>query len=255
MQSIHIDHGNPMNAILDTPYTRAIQELGENIAKPDTIIIISAHFMSDDILEIGTNPNPEMIYDMYGFPDTLYGVQYPVAWDVLWAKNLGKYLESSWIKSIYTPDRGIDHGIWSILVHLFPHGDVPIIPLSVTYRQGSEYHVMLGEKLRKYSEWKNILFLSSGNIVHNLRELNWNTITTPQWASDFDTHIETYLKNQDYQKMIQYQNIPGAEISIPTPDHLYPFLTFVGTLGNNWVEAVFQWFELGSISTRIYKML
>ena len=255
MQSIHIDHGNPMNAILDNTYTQAIKNLGQSLWTPDTIIIISAHWLTGSDIEIWTNPDPQMIYDMSGFPDELYRVQYNVRWDRDWSEALLTFLSKKGVRAQSNPDRGIDHGVWSILIHLFPDANIPIIPISVAYHQWAEYQYKIGEYIREFCEWKNILFISSGNIVHNLGKLDWANHITPEWARDFDTNVENHIKTGKYHELVTYNKLPGAILSVPTPDHLYPFLTFLGTLRERSVESVFHGFDLGSISTRIYKML
>jgi 4,5-DOPA dioxygenase extradiol len=244
-----------MNAILDNPYTQAMRELGKSLWTPDSIIIVSAHWLSGANIEIGTNPTPSMIYDMSDFPDALYRAKYAVQWDEQWAKDLANFLTHAGIQNVSNTNRGIDHGIWSVLIHLFPDANIPIIPISVAYNQWVEYQYMIGKKLREFSEWKNILFISSGNIVHNLGRMDWKSSITPDWARDFDMSIENGLQAGKYSELLEYTKIPGAIISVPTPDHLYPFFTFLGTLWEKRVESVFQGFELGSISTRIYKML
>lgn len=255
MQSIHVDHGSPMNAILDTTYTRAIRSLGQTLWAPDSIIIVSAHWLTGTEIEIWTNPSPHMIYDMGGFPDELYQVQYPVRWDRDWGEALWVFLRKKGIEVRSNPDRGIDHWVWSVLMHLFPDANIPIIPISVTYNQWAEYQYMIGKAIREFCEWKNILFISSANIVHNLGKLDWSNHITPDWAKDFDQSIENGIQSGKYNELLEYKKLPGGIISVPTPDHLYPFLIFLGTLGEKRIESVFQGFELGSISSRIYKML
>jgi 4,5-DOPA dioxygenase extradiol len=255
MQSIHIDHGNPMNAILDNTYTQAIKNLGQSLWTPDTIIILSAHWLTGENIEIWTSPNPPMIYDMSGFPDELYRVQYSVRWDVEWGKDLWEFLHTKGLPISFNPTHGIDHGVWSILKHLFPDANIPIIPISVAYHQWVEYQYKIGGLIREFCEWKNILFISSGNIVHNLSRIDWTHHLTPDWARDFDANIENHIKKREYHELVEYSKFPNAILSVPTPDHFYPFLTFLGTLRERSVESVFHGFELGSISTRIYKML
>lgn len=253
MRSIHIDHGNPMNAILDNPFTQTMKQIGKEIKTPKNIIIISAHWLTEgEKIEISTHPHPPMIYDMYGFPPELYRVSYSVNTDIEWARELSGILEKNSIQNILNPNRGIDHGVWSVLMHLFPEANIPIIQVSVWYDKNAEFHYTLGKILSENFD-DDTLFISSGNIVHNLRLLDWSGKSTPQWASDFDISIDGIIRSGEYKKITQYKNLPGSYESVPTPDHFYPFLTFLGSSKGKSIESAYHGFELGSISTRIYK--
>lgn len=193
-----------------------------------------------------------MIYDMYGFPPELYQVQYKVNTDSESVHELSEILTKKGIQNIFNEKRGIDHGIWSVLMHLFPNAEVPIIPISVNHNESPEFHFELGKILAENFD-DDTLFISSGNIVHNLSQIDWNNPITPKWAQDFDREIEKIMKNDDRKTILQYKNIPGSSIAVPTPDHFYPFISFVGASEGRPIESANHGFELGSISTRIYK--
>ncbi len=253
MRSIHIDHGNPMNAILDTPFTQALKNLGRSLEKPKRIIIQSAHYLTEgESIEIGNHHQPQVVYDMYGFPPALYEVEYSVNIDIEWVRSLGEIFIQSWIHHRLNPKRGIDHGIWSVLIHLFLDADISIIPISVPDNLPPKYHFHIGEILAKNFD-DETLFISSGNIVHNLRMIDWNGWDTPEWARDFDRSIEEICQSGVYSSIIDYPELPWATFAVPTPDHLYPFITFMGTSMGKSIESTYQGFEMGSISTRIYQ--
>lgn len=189
---------------------------------------------------------------MYGFPRELYQVQYKVNTDSEGTSKISEILSKNGIQNIFNEKRGIDHGIWSVLIHLFPDANIPIIPISVDYSALPESHFELGKILALNFD-DDTLFISSGNIVHNLSQMDWNNHTTPKWAQDFDREIEKITKSNDRKKIIDYKNIPESSISVPTPDHFYPFISFVGTSEEKAIESAYNGFELGSISTRIYK--
>lgn len=253
MISIHIDHGNPMNTLLDNPFTQAMKTLWMSMKKPKKIIILSAHWLTEgEWVEIWSHPEPPMIYDMHGFPPELYEVQYGVNTDSEDMSKLSEILSKNGIQNIFNEKRGIDHGVWSVLIHLFPNAEVPIIPISVNYDANPEFHFELGKILAEHFD-DNTLFISSGNIVHNLSRIDWDGSRTPQWAGEFDTKVEEIAKNRDRKKIIDYKNIPGSSISVPTPDHFYPFISFIGASEERAIESLYNGFELGSISTRIYK--
>ena len=253
MRSLHIDHGNPMNALLHTPFTKSMRELWRTIEKLENIIILSSHFINETaILEINSNPIPPIIYDTYGFPSELYRVEYPVNNDIWLGLIVSEVLRNMWIQNRFNPNRWIDHGIWSVLIHLFPEGNIPIVPISLQYHESREYHFALGEILASnFSD--NTLFISSGNIVHNLRLIDWKNAHTPSWARDFDAWIHQITQESSHRGVLSYENLPGAEYAVPTPEHFYPFVTFLGSSEGRTIEWVYQGFEMGSISTRIYK--
>lgn len=242
-----------MNALLDTPFTQAMKDIWSGL-KPKIIIISSAHWTTPgEVLWIGIHPHPPMIYDMYGFPDELYGVNYPVPGDENGWRALAKNLEKYGIKNVLDENRWIDHGIWSALIHLFPEANIPIIPISVPYSIPSEFHYQLGQALGEIFPSNDILYISSGNIVHNLSLIDWKSSETPIWAHDFDEWIEQICKSGNYREILKYQNIHGAPIAVPTREHFQPFITFLGSSEGKRVQSVYRGFELGSISTRIYK--
>lgn len=163
---------------------------------------------------------------MYGFPPELYTVQYGVNTDSNGVHQVSEILSKNGIQNIFNEKRGIDHGIWSVLIHIFPDADVPIIPISVNYRADPEFHFEIGKILAENFD-DDTLFVSSGNIVHNLSQMDWNNHTTPKWAENFDTAIEKIIKGNDRKIVLQYKNIPESAIAVPTPDHFSPFISFV----------------------------
>ena len=253
MRSIHIDHGNPMNALLDTPFTQAMKSLGTTLIWVKAIIILSAHNITEGkTLEISTHPHPLVIYDMYGFPPELYRVVYNVNTEKSIAEETTKILTESWIQNRFNPEKGIDHGIWSVLIHLFPEGNIPIVPISVVYDAPVLFHYTLGKVLsEKFGN--DILFISSGNIVHNLRLIDWSEKLIAPWAHDFDQGIYTLTETGNTFWVLDYRNISGASLAVPTPDHFFPFVSFMGASEWKSIVSMFSGFELGNISTRIYK--
>ena len=180
-----------------------------------------------------------MIYDMYGFPPELYQVQYRVNTDSKGAHKLNEILSENGIQNIFNEKRGIDHGVWSVLIHLFPDADIPIIPISVNYSAHPEFHFELGKVLTENFD-DDTLFISSGTIVHNLSQMDWNNHITPKWAQDFDTAIEEITKGNDRKNILEYKNIPESSIAVPTPDHFYPFITFLGTSEEKAIQSVYH---------------
>ena len=253
MKSLHVDHGNPLNSIRNNSFTQMLYYLGKDLdTKIKRVIIMSAHFLSHEYTIIGTNENPGMIYDMSGFPDELYQVKYPVQIDISSAHRIWNLLEKNGIKNVFDGKMGIDHGIWSVLLHLFPHANIPIIPISVCIEQGEDFHYSIG-RLLESEFWDDTLFISSGNIVHNLSLLSFDQETVFPWAASFDEQIERIITSDEKKKIIDYKSISGWDKAAPTPDHFFPFITFAWASEGKQVSSLHKGFELGNISLRIYK--
>ena len=168
MPTLFIGHGSPMNAIEDTPWSRAWQELGAGL-KPKAILVISAHWMTPGV-GVTAMEKPETIHDFGGFPDALFAAQYPAPGKPELAQRIQALLspqpvslDQSW---------GLDHGAWSILMHLFPEADIPVLQLSLDLSQPNRFHYELGQRLRPLRD-EGVLILASGNVVHNLRLIQW----------------------------------------------------------------------------------
>jgi 4,5-DOPA dioxygenase extradiol len=227
MPVLFIGHGNPMNAIRDTPFTRTLHELGKRLPRPKAVLCISAHWMTEGTW-ITHMSNPKTIHDFYGFPQELFDIQYLAPGDPATAERISR---DSSDPSIH-PDNeiwGLDHGTWSVLRHMYPAADVPVLQLSLNIIQGPEFHFALGEKL-KHLRREGILIVGSGNIVHNLRRINFTDDARPfDWAVEFDAWVKERLQNRDYNAIVHdaTQSTAG-KLSIPTPDHWYPFLYTLG---------------------------
>lgn len=200
---LFIGHGSPMNAIEDTKYTRAWQRMGASLAKPRAILMISAHYIIEGATRISTAEHPEMIYDMYGFPDELYQVHYPAPGSALLAKEIQETLVGFDIQE--DSKRGLDHGAWSVLLHLFPEANVPIISLSVDYNQSPQWHYELGQKLSVLRE-QGILIIASGNTVHNLGKVLFSSPTVYPWAQEFDARVQRGIAEQNHADIISFQS-------------------------------------------------
>ena len=220
-------HGSPMNIIANNEFSHSLQKLGENLPKPDAILVISAHWLTRGTF-ISTAEKPETIYDFYGFPEALYQIKYPAAGSPETAEKVIRLLGESMVKR----DRGmgLDHGAWAVLHHMYPKADVPVLQLSLDAEKPSSYHFEMGKKL-KALRGENILLLGSGNIVHSFRGADFqNEISEPyEWSSSFDKTVENHINNRDFLPLVDYQKLgQPALLSIPTPDHYWPLLYVLG---------------------------
>jgi len=246
-----LGHGNPMNAVYDNAFTRSLCEMGKTLSvKPEAILVISAHWLTKGSF-VSTTDKPETIYDFYGFPEELYRVVYPAPGARIQAKNLLKEFD------FFKEDErmGLDHGAWTMLVHMFPEANIPVFQLSIDFHKPLQYHFELGKKLIHLRE-KNILIIGSGNIVHNLRYAfplgNPNKF---DWAFEFDEWIKNKIELRDFESIVNYQKGgKAAELSVPTTDHYIPLL-YTLALSRNTDEITFPYEEIiTSLSMRCVKI-
>jgi 4,5-DOPA dioxygenase extradiol len=226
--AIFFGHGNPMNAVLNNNYTNAWRGIGAQMPRPRAIVSISAHwFVPETGVTISTAP--PTIHDFGGFPKELYQVEYPAPGDPDLARRVQKMLaplpvtlDNSW---------GLDHGTWSVLRHVYPAADIPIVQLSIDESRPPSFHFEIGRKLAPL-RGEGILIVGSGNLVHNLHAYAWGRhMPDPyDWAVRFETEAKGLLLAGDYKPLVDYETM-GREalLSIPTPDHYLPLLYVIGT--------------------------
>lgn len=254
MPVVFIGHGNPMNALRDTPFTKALAQLGKDLPKPKAILCISAHWMSEGTF-VTHMAQPKTIHDFHGFPRELFDVQYPAPGDPVVADYICAESKDPKIH----PDNdawGIDHGTWSVLKHMYPAADIPVLQLSMYMARPPEYHFILGQKLRKLRE-QGILIIGSGNIVHNLRVINFNDNAAPfDWAVEFDTWVKEKLQAKDYSAIIHdAKQSDAGKLSIPTLDHWYPLLYILGaSYETDKLKFEYEGIENASISMRCFSL-
>lgn len=250
MPVVFVGHGSPMNAIEDNEYSRTWRSLAERIPKPEVILSISAHWYTKGT-KIMDEEEPKTIYDMYGFPKELYEVVYNSPGSPKIAK-LSKELITK--DTEYNNSWGIDHGTWSVLVHMYPDRDIPVFQISVDAYAPAESHYKIGRELRDLRD-KGVLIFATGNVVHNLRLVDWHKGSKGfDWAYEFDDYIYDSIINKNHDNIINY-NDQGeiARLAVPTPDHFYPLLY---TLGASYEEDRVSVFnkscELGSLTMTGY---
>jgi 4,5-DOPA dioxygenase extradiol len=250
MPVLFVGHGSPMNAIEDNQYTRGWKSMAEKIPKPNVILSVSAHWYTKDT-RIMDGENPKTIYDMYGFPKELYEITYNTPGSPGVAR-LSKELISR--ETRYDNTWGIDHGAWSVLVHMYPDRDIPVFQISVDAFASPEEHYKIGRELRALRD-KGVLIFGTGNIVHNLRLVDWHKDSKGfDWAYEFDEYIYDNIQNKNHDNILKFNDLGNiAKLAMPTPDHFYPLLYILGaSYEDDKISVYNKSCELGSLTMTSY---
>jgi 4,5-DOPA dioxygenase extradiol len=227
MPVLFVGHGNPMNAITSNVYTKAWAEMGRTMPRPKAILAVSAHWYLPETA-VTINAKPETIHDFGGFPQELYQVQYHAPGSPELAQHVKDALAPLDVK--LDGNWGLDHGTWSVLKHMYPEADIPVVQLSIHEMKPPQYHYDIGKKLASLRE-EGVLIVGSGNLVHNLHAYAWGRDAAPpyDWAIRFETRVKELLLAGDAAGLVEFKKMGrDAILSIPTPDHYLPFLYVVG---------------------------
>src|ERR1700686_2056081 len=228
LPAIFFGHGNPMYAVWDNSYTEGWRQIGKQMPRPRAILAISAHwFVPETGVTVSTAPRT--IHDFGGFPQELYRVQYPAPGDPELAQRVQSMLKPLQVK--VDSSWGLDHGTWSVLRHVYPNADVPVVQLSIDETQTASFHYEIGRKLAPLRA-EGVLIVGSGNLVHNLHAYAWGEHKPDpyEWAVRFETEAKGLLLTGDHKPLVNYETLgKEALLSIPTPDHYLPLLYVIGT--------------------------
>lgn len=221
--ALFLAHGSPMNAILDNRYSRAWGALGADLPRPRAILAVSAHFQSRGVA-VTAMEQPRTIHDFGGFPPALYQMQYPAPGSPELAQRVAQLLAP---QAVYL-DRehwGLDHGSWSVLVHLFPEANIPVVQLSLDVHKTPAEHYQLAQALRPLRD-EGVMIIGFGNIVHNLyRVVREDHAPAYPWAERFNTAVRSALERGDHAALCNWQALdPEAALSVPTDEHYLPLL-------------------------------
>jgi 4,5-DOPA dioxygenase extradiol len=258
MPALFVGHGSPMNALEDNPFTRSLHKLGAEFKiagkKPSAILVVSAHWLTNGSF-VNISEKPKTIHDFGGFPQALFDIEYPAPGAPETAKQTAQL--SNLLHE--TGEWGLDHGAWTILLHLFPEADIPVFQMSIDYHQPMQYHLDLARQLRTLRE-KGVLIIGSGNIVHNLRmsmpRFQTGDNTPYDWAVEFDKWVGDKIAAGDYGALTNYEQIGSAgKLSVPTPDHYIPMLYTLGLADEKEaVKQVYEEVSFGGISMRTFQV-
>ncbi|MBK8087365.1 MAG: 4,5-DOPA dioxygenase extradiol [Chitinophagaceae bacterium] len=237
MPVLFIGHGSPMNGIEDNEFSRRWSQMAKEIPTPKAVLVVSAHWFTKGT-HITAMDFPKTIHDFGGFPQALFDVQYPAPGNPVLAKETASLIHS--VEVGLNHDWGLDHGAWTIIRHMYPKADIPVLQLSIDYTKGPQYHYELAKELYSLRK-KGILIIGSGNMVHNLRMVAWDKLDEPEygfdWALQMNDKFKELIGNNQHSQLINYQSL-GREalLSIPTPEHYLPLLYTLGL--KNSKEAV-----------------
>ncbi|HEY5925321.1 MAG TPA: 4,5-DOPA dioxygenase extradiol [Kofleriaceae bacterium] len=221
MPVVFVGHGSPMNAIDDNRYTRVWRAIGESVPRPRAVLVVSAHWFIG-YTAVTAMTRPRTIHDFFGFPEALFAVDYAAPGDPDVAKEVVEAVKPRFT-GLDHDSWGIDHGAWSVLVHMFPKADIPVLQLSINAVKDLAYHVDLAARLATLRR-QGVLIVASGNVVHNLRRLNMQQREEPfDWAQRFDDAARTIMTEapENVLSLAQHADFSSA---VPTTEHFIPLL-------------------------------
>jgi 4,5-DOPA dioxygenase extradiol len=241
MPALFLGHGSPMNAIEENEFVQGFRVAGQSIEKPKAILCISAHWETRGTY-VTAMANPRTIHDFGGFPQALFDVEYPAPGSPWLADETKKAITTTAVGM--DESWGLDHGAWSVIKHMYPNANVPVVQMSIDYTKPPSYHYQLAKELSALRQ-KGVLIIGSGNMVHNLRMVAWDKMNTPNYAFDWATEANNIMKQSiargDHNPLINYANGGSAmNLAIPTPEHFLPLLYVLALQEKNEQPTLFN---------------
>ena len=251
MPAVFLGHGNPMNALEHNVYTDAWHELGQSLPRPRAVLAVSAHWYTRGV-GVTAMPQPRTIHDFSGFPPELFAVEYPAPGDPRLAAEVAQLLGTELVG--LDEAWGLDHGTWSVLAHVYPDADVPVVQLSIDGTRAPDWHWDLASLLAPLRD-DGVLVLGSGNIVHNLGRITWGSQEPADWNVRFDEHVRDALDASDRHALTHYLDHPDGAIACPSPDHYLPAL-YVAALrrAGEPISTIVSGYDVGSLSMRSFRV-
>jgi len=233
MPVLFIGHGSPMNGIEDTEFSRRWTGMAEQIPVPKAVLVVSAHWLTRGT-RITAMEFPRTIHDFGGFPQELFEVQYPAPGNPVLAGETAALIGSAQVEMDH--DWGLDHGTWTVVRHMYPKADIPVLQLSIDYTKGPQYHYDLARELYALRK-KGVLIIGSGNLVHNLRMVAWDRLNEEEfgydWATNINQKFKELIEEGNHQALINYGALgKDALLAIPTPEHYLPLMYTLGVKGS-----------------------
>lgn len=247
---LFISHGSPMRALEGGAWGDALRDLGRSL-DPAAILVVSAHWETEGVPRVTASPQPGVIHDFYGFPEPLYGLDYPSPGNLPLAGRILSDLRKAGIEAVPDPERPLDHGAWAPLIHLFPAADRPVLQLSQPLERTPHGLHAMGQALAPLRE-EGLLIIGSGGIVHNLRRLEWGSGAAPEaWAAGFDAWAASRLEAGDAAALLDWKRQgPEPSLAHPSSEHWDPLFAALGAAGDAKPRTVFEGFEHRNLSLR-----
>ena len=245
MPVLFIGHGSPMNGIEHNEFSSYWKQLAKELPTPKAVLVISAHWLTKGT-KITAMDHPATIHDFGGFPQELFDVQYPAPGDLALAQETKSLIQSTNVELDH--DWGMDHGTWTIVRHMYPDANIPVLQLSIDYTRPPQYHYDLAKELAALRK-KGVLIFGSGNMVHNLRMVHMPNRSVDDftkeygydWAVEMNEVFKKHILNGNHQALIDYETLnAAAKLAIPSPDHYYPLLYTLGLQGKGDVPSIFN---------------
>lgn len=236
MPAMFVGHGSPMNGIRDNEFTQGWVNAAKSMDLPSAVLVISAHWLTNGT-HVTAMDFPKTIHDFGGFPQELFDVQYPAPGSSELAELIQKDIHTTEVGLDH--EWGLDHGAWTVVRHMFPDADIPVLQLSIDYFKPAQYHYNLAQQLSNLRK-KGVLIIGSGNMIHNLKMIDWQNIDNNigyDWAEELNRKFVQIIENKEHSKLFNISELgEAAKLAIPTPDHYFPLLYSLGL--QNFKEEV-----------------
>lgn len=237
MPVLFIGHGSPMNAVEANNFNREWRRIGKTLPKPEAVLCVSAHWITDGY-RVSHNAEPRTIHDFYGFPESLNNIQYPAPGHPELAERITNIVTEYQVRT--TDQWGLDHGAWSVLMHLFPDADVPVVQFSLNQTGTLKSYTVIGQELARLRS-ENVLILGSGNVVHNLRQMSQNMAMVADWANRAQVKIRRCIEEFDKKELVRLIQVDDdLQQGNPTIDHIIPILPVLGAMSRHDEVEIFN---------------